>query len=89
MGGPAPFCGGACHQPGPDRRDSGDERQADENETRADVAHEHDMGDEGDGNTVKTLVSRVLTKLSARDRAQLVVVAYETGLVRPGEHPDC
>lgn len=39
--------------------------------------------------TVKTHVSRVLTKLSARDRAQLVVVAYETGLVRPGEHPDC
>jgi DNA-binding NarL/FixJ family response regulator len=35
-------------------------------------------------NTVKTHVSRLLFKLSARDRAQLVVVAYETGLVRPG-----
>ncbi|MBO0609762.1 response regulator [Myceligenerans salitolerans] len=34
--------------------------------------------------TVKTHVSRVLTKLRARDRAQLVVVAYESGLVRPG-----
>ncbi|GAB3158539.1 response regulator transcription factor [Myceligenerans halotolerans] len=34
--------------------------------------------------TVKTHVSRVLTKLAARDRAQLVVVAYESGLVRPG-----
>lgn len=35
--------------------------------------------------TVKTHVSRILTKLDARDRAQLVVVACETGLVRPGQ----
>jgi DNA-binding NarL/FixJ family response regulator len=34
--------------------------------------------------TAKTHVSRLLTKLDARDRAQLVVVAYETGLVVPG-----
>ncbi|WP_433178323.1 response regulator [Actinoallomurus sp. CA-150999] len=34
--------------------------------------------------TAKTHVSRVLTKLRARDRAQLVVLAYESGLVRPG-----
>lgn len=35
--------------------------------------------------TVKTHVNRVLTKLGARGRAQAVVVAYETGLVKPGE----
>ncbi|WP_100444145.1 response regulator transcription factor [Glycomyces xiaoerkulensis] len=33
--------------------------------------------------TAKTHVSRIMTKLSARDRAQLVVTAYESGLVRP------
>jgi DNA-binding NarL/FixJ family response regulator len=32
--------------------------------------------------TAKTHVSRLLMKLTARDRAQLVVIAYETGLVR-------
>lgn len=34
--------------------------------------------------TVKTHVSRILAKLDARDRAGLVVLAYETGLVTPG-----
>ena len=34
--------------------------------------------------TAKTHVSRLLTKLNARDRAQLVVIAYESGLVTPG-----
>ena len=42
--------------------------------------------------TAKTHVSRAMTKLHARDRAQLVVIAHETGLVEPGltatkEHP--
>ena len=34
--------------------------------------------------TAKTHVSRAMIKLQARDRAQLVVLAYESGLVRPG-----
>jgi DNA-binding NarL/FixJ family response regulator len=35
--------------------------------------------------TAKTHVSRLLAKLDARDRAQLVIVAYETGLVTPAD----
>ena len=34
--------------------------------------------------TTKTHVSHILAKLDARDRAQLVVIAYESGLVVPG-----
>jgi DNA-binding NarL/FixJ family response regulator len=34
--------------------------------------------------TVKTHVGRLLTKLEARDRVQLVVFAYEAGVVRRG-----
>jgi DNA-binding NarL/FixJ family response regulator len=35
--------------------------------------------------TVKTHVNRILTKLGLRGRAQAVVTAYETGLIRPGD----
>jgi DNA-binding NarL/FixJ family response regulator len=34
--------------------------------------------------TVKTYVGRILAKLGLRDRAQMVVAAYESGLIRPG-----
>jgi DNA-binding NarL/FixJ family response regulator len=37
--------------------------------------------------TAKTHVSRIMNKLAARDRAQLVVIAYETGLVTVGAGP--
>lgn len=37
--------------------------------------------------TVKTHVARLFSKLGARDRAQLVVTAYESGLVVPGAEP--
>lgn len=37
--------------------------------------------------TAKTHVSRIMGKLGCRDRAQLVVAAYESGLVRPGWTP--
>jgi DNA-binding NarL/FixJ family response regulator len=37
--------------------------------------------------TARTYVSRLLSKLNARDRSQLVIIAYESGLIRPGtEH---
>ena len=38
--------------------------------------------------TIKSHINRMLRKLSLRDRAQLIVLAYESGLVRAGEGPD-
>ena len=37
--------------------------------------------------TVKTHVARILAKLGVRDRMQAVILAYETGFIRPGDHP--
>jgi DNA-binding NarL/FixJ family response regulator len=36
--------------------------------------------------TAKTHVTRAIAKLGLHDRVQLVILAYETGLVRPGRH---
>lgn len=41
------------------------------------------------GATVKTYMTRLLTKLDARDRVQLVIIAYETGLVGTRRRPGC
>jgi DNA-binding NarL/FixJ family response regulator len=48
--------------------------------TNTEIAHELVIGDA----TIKTHVARIFSKLDLHDRAQAVVLAYESGLVQPG-----
>ena len=50
-----------------------------EGESNAEIAHNLVLSPL----TVRTHIQRAMTKLHARDRTQLVVIAYQTGLVRP------
>lgn len=51
--------------------------------SNAEIAHELVISDA----TVKTHVARLLSKLAVRDRIQAIVLAYESGFVRPGQQP--
>jgi DNA-binding NarL/FixJ family response regulator len=76
---PRPVAGGSLDQL--TQRELAVLRELGRGRSNQEIAAELSIGEA----TVKTHVSRVLTKLAIRDRAQAVVVAYELGVVRPGE----
>jgi len=84
-GGPAEGGGGAGRQAVPPRLAHLTDREREvlllvaRGRTNADIASDLVISP----HTAKTHVNRVMTKLDAHDRAQLVIVAYETGLVAP------
>ena len=81
-----------CKQPGPDGAAAETAKQLSQRETEvmrlvakglsnAEIAKQLYLSDA----TIKSHVARLLAKLGLRDRIQVVVFAYETGMVRPGE----
>jgi DNA-binding NarL/FixJ family response regulator len=64
-------------------REAGVARLVARGRSNAEIAHELFLSEA----TVKTYVSRLLTKLDLRDRVQVAVWAYESGLVHVGEDP--
>jgi DNA-binding NarL/FixJ family response regulator len=71
----------------PERLDVLTDRERDAVQLAAEGLSNDEIGDELiiSPLTAKTHLNRAMTKLAARDRAQLVIVAYETGLVRVGQ----